>query len=163
MQSVRQLGIEQPVAATAISTDKVHNYARLDTLWKMMDALGLCVFGFAPRGAMSIDTMVACLNAVTGWQTDMDRLMVASRRGSLMARAFNHREGFSIKDDRLPSRLFSPKPDGPRAGETIFKEMDFDAAVRQYYELSGCDPDSGRPTRQALLECDLEWVAQLLG
>ncbi len=78
-----------------------------------------------------------------------------------MARVFNSREGFTIKDDKLPQRLFGPKPDGPNAGERIFSEDKFIDAVRQYYEILGFDPESGRPLRAKLLELGLEWVEEL--
>lgn len=80
----------------------------------------------------------------------------------MIARAFNSLEGFSIKDDRLPKRLFDPKPDGPNAGEIIFAEKEFQEAIDLFYQLTGCDPDTGRPHRAKLIELGLEWVNELL-
>jgi aldehyde:ferredoxin oxidoreductase len=134
----------------------------LEKLWRAMDALGLCVFGFAPRGVMSLDVMVQSLNAITGWDTSLFELMRAAERGTMMARAFNSREGFNIKHDRLPERLYDPKPDGPNAGQNIFNSIDFNNAVAQYYEIIGCDPETGRPNRGKLLELGLDWVEDLL-
>ena len=88
--------------------------------------------------------------------------MRAAERGSLIARAFNSREGFSANDDRLPQRLFDPKPDGVNAGKQIFQEADFNKAVRLYYEMIGCDPQTGRPDRARLLDLGLEWVVEAL-
>ena len=81
----------------------------------------------------------------------------------MIARAFNSREGFSIKDDRLPKRLFDPKPDGPNAGNRIFTEEDFNRALEVYYDIIGCDPKTGRPHKGKLLELGLEWVDEMLG
>lgn len=162
LKSVKSLGIYNAMHPTEITHDKVRSYARLENLWRMMDALGLCVFGFAPRGVMPLDTMLRSLNAVTGWQTSLFELMEAAERGSMVARAFNSREGFSIKDDRLPSRLFDPKPDGPNSGQIIFEQHDFNRAVQMFYEIIGCDPDTGRPQRGKLMELGLEWVEALL-
>jgi aldehyde:ferredoxin oxidoreductase len=161
-QSVKPLGIYRAMAATEITNEKVRSYLRLENLWRVMDALGLCVFGFAPRGVMPLARMVQCVTAVTGWQTSLFEMMKAAERGSMLARAFNSREGFTIKDDRLPRRLFDPKPDGPDAGKTIFKQQDFDRAVELFYEMIGCDPQSGRPQRGKLMELGLEWVEALL-
>jgi len=162
-QSVKPLGIHKPMSAYEITSDKVRSYVILGNLWRMMDALGLCVFGFAPRGPMPLETMVKCLNAVTGWNTSLYELMLAGERGTAMARAFNSREGFSIKDDRLPRRFFEPIPDGPNAGKTSFTEKEFNDAVNLFYEITGCDPKTGRPSRGKLVELDLEWVDELLG
>jgi aldehyde:ferredoxin oxidoreductase len=136
--------------------------ALLDTLWKMQDALGLCVFGYAPRGVMPLDKMVQCLNAVTGWNASLYELMKAAERGTMMAHAFNSREGFTIKDDRLPKRLFDPKPDGPNAGKKIFEEKDFNQAIEWLYEIMGVDPQTGRPHKGKLIELGLEWVEEIL-
>lgn len=162
LNSVKPLGIYKSMHATDITAQKVRNYKLLENFWRTLDALGLCMFGYAPRGVMPIETMVKCVKAVTGWETSLFELMRAGERGTLMARAFNCREGITIKDDRLPKRLFDPKPDGARAGEQIFAEADFNEAIRLYYEMIGCDPASGRPHRSKLLEMDLEWVDELL-
>ena len=161
-KSVKPLGIYKALPATEITHDKVRSYLRLENLWRMMDALGLCVFGYAPRGVMSLDVMVQSLNAVTGWDASLFELMKAAERGSVIARAFNSREGFSIKDDQLPKRLFGPKPDGPNAGKKIFEEDDFKKAIELYYAMIGCNPETGRPDRGKLLELGLEWVEELL-
>jgi aldehyde:ferredoxin oxidoreductase len=162
LESVKPLGIYDAMHPTQITTEKVRNYIQLETLWRVMDALGLCLFGYAPRGVMPIETMVQSLNAVTGWNTSLYEIMKAGERGTMMAKAFNCREGFTIKDDLLPKRLFDSKPDGPDSGKKIFEEKDFEAAIKLYYELIGCDPTSGRPSRGKLISLDLEWVDTLL-
>lgn len=162
-QSVNALGIHRPMPATQLTSDKVRSFVILENFWRALDSLGLCVFGFAPRGVMPLDTMVACIRAATGWETSLYDLMLAAERSSMLARAFNSREGFSVADDRLPSRLFEPKPNGPSAGARLFSEEDFRAAIAKYYALIGCDPRSGRPASGKLLEMNLEWVDELLG
>jgi aldehyde:ferredoxin oxidoreductase len=162
LNSVKPLGIYEPMHATKITTQKVRNYKLLENFWRTLDALGLCVFGYAPRGVMPIDTMLRCVSAVTGWETSLFELMQSGERGTMIARAFNSREGFTFKDDRLPKRLFDPKPDGAHAGEHIFAEDDFNEAVGSYYDMIGCDPDSGRPRPGKLLELSLDWVDELL-
>ncbi len=161
-KSVKALGINKAMPATEITNEKVRSYMQLEKLWRMMDALGLCVFGYAPRGVMPLDVMVESLNAVTGWNSSIDELLIAAERGSMLARAFNSREGFSIKDDRLPKRLFDPKPDGPGSGKKIFEEDDFNKAIALYYEMINCDPETGRPRHGKLIELGLDWVEGLL-
>ncbi|UCD78355.1 MAG: aldehyde ferredoxin oxidoreductase family protein [Desulfobacterales bacterium] len=161
-KSVKPLGIYKPMHPTEITHDKVRSYMRLENLWRMMDALGLCLFGYAPRGVMTLDVMIQSLNAVTGWNASLYEVMKSGERGSMIARAFNSREGFTIKDDRLPERLFDPKPDGPNAGQKIFAKEDFNRSVRMFYEMIGCDPETGRPHHGKLLELGLEWVEEFL-
>jgi len=161
-KSVKPLGIYKPMSATEITPEKVRGYMQMEKLWRMMDALGLCVFGYAPRGVMPLDVMVKSLNAVTGWNASLYELLQSAERGSMLARAFNSREGFSIKDDRLPARLFDPKPDGPDSGKKIFEEEDFNKAIALYYEMINCDPETGRPARGKLMELGLDWVEEIL-
>ncbi len=161
-KSVKALGIDKAMPATEITNEKVRSYMQLEKLWRMMDALGLCVFGYAPRGVIPLDVMVQSLNAVTGWDASIDELMIAAERGSMLARAFNSREGFSMKDDRLPKRLFNPKPDGPGSGKKIFEEDDFNKAIALYYEMINCDPETGKPHHEKLTELGLDWVEELL-
>lgn len=161
-KSVKALGIDKAMSATEITSEKVRSYMQLEKLWRMMDALGLCVFGYAPRGVMPLDVMVQSLNAITGWDTDIDELLTAAERGSMLARAFNSREGFTIIDDRLPKRLFNPKPDGPNSGKRIFEEDDFNKAIALYYEMIDCDPETGRPSHEKLTALGLDWLEELL-
>ena len=161
-KSVNALGIYRAMPATQLSNDKVRSFVILENFWRMLDSLGLCVFGFAPRGVMPLETMVACIKAATGWEVSLHDLMGSAERSSMLARAFNSREGFSIKDDRLPGRLFDPKPNGPNAGTRIFSEEEFNAALEKYYAVIGCDPQTGRPSKGKLLEMNLEWVEELL-
>jgi aldehyde:ferredoxin oxidoreductase len=161
-QFIKPLGVYKALPATEISWEKVRMVALLDTLWKVQDALGLCVFGYAPRGVMPVEKMVQCLNAITGWDASLYELMKAAERGTMMAHAFNSREGFSIKDDRLPKRLFDPKPDGPNAGKKIFEEKDFNQSIEWLYEIMGVDPQTGRPHQGKLIELGLEWVEEIL-
>lgn len=161
-KQVGALGIHRAMPATELSNDKVRAFAQVETFWSMMDALGLCVFGFAPRGVMPLDTMMACIKAVTGWETSLHDLMRSAERATVLARAFNSREGFTIEDDRLPGRLYDPKPDGPGAGQTIFTRETFEAALRTYYAIVDCDPATGRPSPGKLVQMNLEWVQPML-
>jgi len=106
--------------------------------------------------------MIRCLNAITGWHSGLFELMKAAERASIMARAFNGRGGFSIKDDKLPQRLYDPKPDGLNSGERIFEQHDFEKALAFLYGIIGCDPETGRPHRGKLMELGLEWVGELI-
>ena len=102
------------------------------------------------------------LDAGSGLRVLGFELMKAGERGTMLAKAFNSREGFTIKDDVLPKRLFDMKPDGPDSGKKVFKEKDFEDAIKLYYELIGCDPETGRPSRGKLISLGLEWVDELL-
>jgi aldehyde:ferredoxin oxidoreductase len=96
------------------------------------------------------------LSAITGFSYDKDSLLLAGERIWNLQRAFNVREGFTRKDDRLPDRLTRvPAPAGPAKGSTVHLEPMLDA----YYEARGWDQD-GIPTVEKLRILGLEHVSR---
>jgi aldehyde:ferredoxin oxidoreductase len=162
MKSVKPLGIDKSMTPMHLSAEGIDTYVKLDQVYKIMDTLGLCVFGFAPRGSIPLDTLVNCLQACTSWDVTLDEVVSAARRGNLMARAFNYRETAHPTQAVLPGRLFEPKPDGPHSGESVFTPDEFKHAVMRFYELSECDPETLRPNSDALTKYGLTWVDDLL-
>jgi aldehyde:ferredoxin oxidoreductase len=97
------------------------------------------------------------LSAVTGFTYDKDKLLTAGERIWNLQRAFNAREGFTRKDDRLPARLTSePLPSGPGKGSTVHLEEMLDA----YYDARGWDRTTGWPTPAKLRALGLEQAAK---
>lgn len=97
------------------------------------------------------------LSAVTGFSYDKDKLLQAGERIWNMQRAFNVREGFSRKDDRLPHRLTAePVPSGPDKGSVVHLENMLD----QYYEARGWNRVTGIPTGGKLISLGLEYVVK---
>ena len=62
----------------------------------------------------------------------------------------------------LPKKLFQPLGGkGPTAGVALTPE-EFEHARDTYYQLAGCDPASGYPTRAKLTALGLDWLAETL-
>jgi aldehyde:ferredoxin oxidoreductase len=120
----------------------------------MGNVLGLCIF--VPWSSQQV---VEAMEAVTGWPMSHWKLMKAVERGITLARIFNLREGFSIHDDRLPSRFSEDLADG--RGEGI-KDHELGEAQRAYYQMLGWD-ESGVPTAGRLAELGIEWAAEAVG
>jgi aldehyde:ferredoxin oxidoreductase len=124
-------------------------------IWRHMgNVLGLCIF--VPWSSQQV---VEAMAAVTGWPMSHWKLMKAVERGITLARIFNLREGFSIHDDRLPSRFSEDLADGRGGG---IKEHELGEAQRAYYQMLGWD-EEGVPTAGRLAELGIEWVAEVLG
>ncbi len=119
----------------------------------LVNYLGLCKF--VPWNQEEIKAAVEC---ITGWQMGADELMAAVQRGITLARIFNLREGFTVKDDILPKRFESAPPDSPLEG--IDSKM-FVETQKKYYHLLGWD-EAGIPTREKLKQLDIEWAAEYL-
>jgi aldehyde:ferredoxin oxidoreductase len=97
------------------------------------------------------------LSAITGFEFDGDRLLEVGERTWNLQRAFNARQGFTRKEDRLPQRLISePAPTGPAKGSVVHLEPMLD----EYYRARGWDLRLGWPTTEKLRSLGLSEVAR---
>lgn len=101
------------------------------------------------------------LNAVTQWGWEVGDLVLVGERVQALERAFNVREGFSRKDDRLPRRMMKEiLPEGASRGKVVPPEV-LDIVLDGYYDARGWDRQ-GVPTRQTLARLGLQKVADEL-
>jgi len=143
-----------------LSDDKVRFAYRTQCFYSALDSLGLCQFVWGPSWQLygPADT-VELVRYGTGWDTSMEELVRAGERRIHLLRAFNAREGIGKSSDTLPKKLFQPlEGKGPTAGVALTAE-EFDHARDTYYQLSGCDPETGYPTRAKLADLGLDWLA----
>ena len=104
----------------------------------------------------ALDLLCEAVNAVTGWNMDINEAMAVGKRGVSLARAFNLRHGISADLDRPSERYGSTLPDGPHAGKSILPH--WDKMVRNYYKLMGWDEKTSRPLPATLKSLGLEFV-----
>jgi aldehyde:ferredoxin oxidoreductase len=147
---IKPLGILEPLPADDLGPRKVSLFRDSRFLSIALDSLGLCSFlPYNPEQVAKI------LSATTGWQTSVVELMRVAERTLTMARLFNLREGFSVDDDRLPSRFFQPKRNG--ALSTKFYDLKaLEKARSYYYTIMGWDAKTGIPTPEKLQELGIE-------
>jgi aldehyde:ferredoxin oxidoreductase len=90
------------------------------------------------------------LTAVTGIEYTENDLEQIGERVACIRQAFNLREGFTPKDFRLHGRVIGDPPlkSGPLAGITL----DMDTATRDYFEGIRWNPETGKPSRERLVE-----------
>lgn len=155
----KPLGILEAIPASELSNRKVHLFTQLLKWRSVTDTVCLCYF--VP---WSYDETTRLINAITGWNTSVEELMLLGERTLTMGRAFNTREGFTPADDRLPGRFFSPPARGPLAekGQALDPQK-FQEAIRSYYYMMGWDVETGVPTRITLERLGVGWVADELG
>jgi aldehyde:ferredoxin oxidoreductase len=106
-------------------------------------------------GLVGFERVARLINSVTGWETSTFELMKAGERALTLARAFNVREGFTSKDDSLPSRFFTPQISGALKGIALDTKT-FQEAKETYYQMMGW-PD-GSPSTGKLGELGIEWA-----
>jgi aldehyde:ferredoxin oxidoreductase len=125
----------------------------------MTDSALLCHLGEPMWGPLKISAnVIEALNAATGWNLDYEQAHKIAERQWNMIRCFSAREGFSRKDDQLPTRFMEePVPDGPMAGSVITRET-LERLKNEYYSYRGWDPQTGNPSKEKLTELGLEFA-----
>lgn len=118
------------------------------------DTLGVCIFGFA-----SMDITLKAYEALTGWTLTTEEAYAMGERIANMQRAFNVRHGFKPEMDLdVSPRLLETPTDGGAQGKSIAPYLE--NMVKEYNRLMDWDWESGKPSRDKLIELDLEDVAK---
>jgi aldehyde:ferredoxin oxidoreductase len=118
---------------------------------QFVDCLGICSF-CCPNRAMTVEAV----NAVTGWDLNLQDSLIIGRRIVNLLRVFNFRHGLNPELERPSVRYCSTPVDGPQKSRAINPFIDF--MVHSYYESMGWDGETGRPLPQTLKALGLEDV-----
>jgi aldehyde:ferredoxin oxidoreductase len=155
----RTLGILERVPMQYLGIDKVRNFKALLNLWSAADSYLMCIFAVAPTRLLSLKTMAGVVEAITGWETSSYELMRTGERRNHIMRWYNHREGITAHDDRLPERFYSEAiAAGPRAGDVLDRQM-FEERLQDFYLMMGWD-SQGVPTKQTMYDQHLDSVME---
>jgi aldehyde:ferredoxin oxidoreductase len=157
LKDMRSLGVLELVPIEDFGPAKIRVF-RYFTAWRHLhNCLVLCIFP-----PWNYEQKVELVKAVTGWNTTAFELWKVGDRALNMTRAFNFREGFTVKDDWLPDRFFHPHDVGALSKTAVDPEQ-FRRARRTYYVMNGWNEETGAPTREKLEELDVGWVAEKAG
>jgi len=153
----RRLGDFGDLDLRDLSDAKVGFAYRTQCFSSALDSLGLCQFVWGPSWQLyGPAETVELVRYGAGWDVTMDELLRVGERRIHLLRAFNPREGIGKESDVLPKKLFQPLGGkGPTAGVALTRE-EFEHARETYYQLSGCDPSTGYPTRAKLADLGLD-------
>jgi len=131
----------------------------MEDLMALYDMTGMCKFS---RGLMVDEGQLELLIAMTGFEMSLSEFLKAGERMYNLSKAFNIRNGFGRKDDKLPDRVFDDEVlYGPTEGETLSRR-EFEEELDRYYDVRGWD-DEGIPTKNTLRRLDLPELAEELG
>lgn len=128
--------------------------AKIMAIHNTFDALPICKF--MPVMEMTSGHEIANLaSAITGLDLNRDELKRIGDRLVQLKRAFNIRCGRSRADDTLPKRILTPAPDSDGWQSPI----DLEIQLKEFYEEMGWDWETGKPSRESLVDVGLEDVA----
>lgn len=140
--------------------DKVSPFEDKDKKWvkpfmelsMLTNLLGVCLFASITL-AVKGSTWTGLYNAATGENAELKDMLKAAERVINLERMFNYREGFDIKDDKLPVRLTTePAPDGLGKGHVA----DTKVMLEEFYESMNWDLKTGIPKEEKLKELGLK-------
>ena len=147
--SQEKIGIEY--MSRHAQAEKAVNVARHQDWRTMFNAIVMCIFA-----NVEPDEQVNLINAACGLNWTLDELMNAGERAWNLKRAINNRMGLNAENDKLPKALLEPFNEGGSAGFVPdIKEM-----LLAYYDARGWDLETGKPSREKLIELGLDEIVQ---
>ena len=142
---------EAPMENQFSSTEVVRANTATSGWSQFTDCLGVCRFCIR-----SIDKTLESLEAITGWQMDLNEAITVGRRAMNQLRAFNIRHGLKRELERPSARYGSVPVDGPAKGKGILPF--WDEMVNQFYSNMGWDPKTGKPLPETLKSLGIDDV-----
>ena len=133
--------------------EKAANVAKHQNLRTFFNSAVMCILaGVDPQ--MQTDLV----NAACGLDWTIDDMMKSGERAWNLKRAINIRMGLARANDKLPKALLEPYQEGGSAGFV----PDLENMLSAYYEARGWDKETGKPSREKLIELGLEDAAKEL-
>ena len=130
--------------------EKSANVAKHQDWRTVFNAIVMCIFA-----NVEPEMQVKLINAACGLDWTVADMMKFGERSWNLKRAINNRMGLTAENDKLPKALLTPFPDGGSAGYV----PDLEGMLFTYYEARGWDQNTGKPTREKLVELGLDDVA----
>ncbi len=148
-------GLDLPAHDRYAYSGKAESHYKLMTLMEVVNAAGLCMFGFA---SYPVESLPAQLSAVTGWNFDLEACFETGMRIFTMRHAFNLREGLNPLRRNVPGRLIGDPP--LTEGNVKGVSVDYTTLNREFLEFVGWDPYTAVPGRQALEKLGLGFLVE---
>ncbi|MGJ3237201.1 MAG: aldehyde ferredoxin oxidoreductase family protein [Anaerolineae bacterium] len=157
------LGLNQPQEMHVLNAEKVDYMFTTQCAVSAADTLGLCVFVFGSTWQLyDVSDAAQLLAAATGWDVMLDDIIAIGKKRLNLMRAYNAREGIQRDQDTLPKKMFKKALKGGRSDGVILTRDEFENGLDLYYQRANWDNTTGIPTRTALDEVGLSWVADEL-
>lgn len=133
---------------------KPHLVKTMQDYTGLFDSLALCKFLI--HSGVPPSLIAEGLASITGWEVGTKWLLKTGERIFNLKRAYNYRCGTGTREfDKLPKLILTPLKEGGAKGYV----PKLDPLLSEYYKLRGWTED-GVPSRQKLIELDLEDIAK---
>lgn len=159
-EQAKVLSLLDQLPVESVAPEKVRMFYYFKLNYGMTASLDICHFTLAPLRVTKLSNVPRIVTAITGWESSLWELLKLGERKVTMFKAFNVREGFGVKDDWLPERMFEGIESGPKAGWKVDR-AELKEAISMYYKMMGWD-EEGIPTHEKLYELDIPWVYDVI-
>jgi len=132
------------------SAGKAEMAAKYQNFKDLFDTFALCKFA-----AYTPTLICQIINGITGWDYTPEMLLATGERSIAIKRAINNKLGLTRADDKLPKICLEVLKEGSSAD----KLPDMELMLREYYAYRKWDRETGKPTKERLLELGLEEAA----
>ncbi len=135
-------------------TGRAQDQRTLVNLMHVINAAGLCMFGYITLDAQSLPDF---LTAVTGWKYTLEDCIELGERIGTARHLFNLREGINPLHRDFSARALGKPPatEGPLANITV----DLDTMVKEYLQAMDWDLQTTMPSERRLQEMGLADMA----
>lgn len=125
--------------------------AKMLQFCEIYNSFTLCQFSPMPAPLIA-----QTLAAITGNPCSTMDLLTFGERSLNLKRAINNKLGITRKDDKLPRIVRQALKEGATAGI----EPNMDLMLKEFYEVSNWDWETGKPAREKLIELGLNQAAK---
>ena len=132
------------------SAGKAEMAAKYQNFKDLFDTFALCKFA-----AYTPTLICRIINGITGWDYTPETLLTTGERSIAIKRAINNKLGMTRADDKLPKICLEVLKEGSSAD----KLPDMELMLREYYAYRKWDWETGKPTKERLLELGLDEAA----
>lgn len=133
-----------------VHAEKAANVARYQDWRTLFNSIVMCIFANSDP-----EMQAKLINAACGYDWTVEDMMNCGERGWNIKRAINNRMGLTAANDKLPKAMLTPFPDGGSAGYV----PDIQAMLAAYYEARGWNAETGKPSRQKLVDLGMDDIA----
>jgi len=133
----------------------------IEDIYTIIDSLIVCKFS---RGVYfdGFKDLAKYYTLATGIDVTPEELEKTGERINVIGRLFNIREGFTRKDDHLPTKIMTvPIPDEVVSKGSHVTQKDLDILLDDYYETRGWTKE-GVPTMEKIKELGLDDLAYIV-
>ena len=125
----------------------------------VVNSSGMCEFVTMVANTANIPSM---LNAVTGWDTDVNELMVTGERIGNLRMAYEVREGGNPRNRPIPTRVSGETTEATTSGPLEGVKLDMDLLETDYLKACDWNVDNCTPSAAKLESLGLKDVADTL-